>query len=175
MDLATIIERLKSRTSKAEIVALANEITLNHIDFHELFGLLQKDNQMAMRVSWLVENIVIPNRKYQNQYFDDLAMAYFKTKSGSVKRNIGKTIAHCEIPEKWEDELYSFCTKMLVDGNEVVAAKVHAMLISTQIAIRYPDLIDELRETIKGEFDKNTVAYSAAAKRAFKLFKKAGY
>ncbi|MGB0429305.1 MAG: hypothetical protein ACPGLV_02440 [Bacteroidia bacterium] len=174
-NLDSIIERLKSKVSKADILALANEININQIDFKPLFALLQHNNPLAMRAAWLIENLVIPNSKLQSQYFNSLAKVYLTTNSSSVKRNIGKTIAACSIPKKWEDELYDYCTKMLVDSNEVVAAKFHAMNISSQIAMRYPDLIPELKETIQGQFEKNTVAFSAGAKHAFKLFKKAGY
>ncbi len=174
-ELKVIIERLEKPISKAEISATANEIVNAKTDFTQLFDLLIKNNQVAMRTAWLIENILIPNPKIHKPYFNFLAKAYLKTKSSSVRRNIGKTIAQMEIPENWEDELYDFTTKMIVDSNEVVATKVHAMIIAANIASKYPELIPELKETIEGQFEKNTVAFRAASKRAFKKFKKAGY
>ncbi|MFY0674891.1 MAG: hypothetical protein JXQ87_15940 [Bacteroidia bacterium] len=173
--LETIIERLKSRMSKAEILGMAKEIETYAIDFEPLFHLLHKDNPLAMRSAWLIENLVIPSSEKQVKYFNPLAEIYLATKSSSVRRNIGKTLSHCSIPEHWDDALYDFCTKLIVDSNEVVAAKVHAMIIAANISIKYPELIHELKATIEGEVEKNTVAYKGAAKRAFKLFKKAGY
>jgi hypothetical protein len=154
---------------------MAKDIETNNLDFNSLFELLLEDNQLAMRSAWLIENLVIPNAKIQQVYFKNLVEAYFKTESSSVRRNIGKTIGHCSISQDWEDELYDFCTKLIVNSNEVVAVKVHAMIIAAKIAAKYTELIPELKATIEGEFEKNTVAFRGAAKRAFKLFKKAGY
>ena len=173
--LETIIERLKRKVSKAEILEMVKEIETNELDFSPLFNLLLVDNQLAMRSAWLIENLVIPNTKIQGEYFEIMAKSYFTTESSSVRRNIGKTIGCCSILEEFEDELYDFCTRLVVNSNEVVAVKVHAMIIAAKISTKYPELIPELETTIEGEFEKNTVAFRGAAKRVFKLFKKAGY
>lgn len=170
-----IIERLKSKIGKAEILALANDLALHPTEeVSSNFNLLLEDNPLAMRWAWLLENTIIPRKELHEVHLDGLANAYLQTKSPSVRRVIGKILVNAKIPEAYEDELYDFTIKQLQKADEPVAVKFHAMNIAAEIALRYPDLATELRHVIEDQIEKNSVAFKAGSKHVFKKLKRKG-
>lgn len=138
----------------------------------ELIPYLYPRNTTALRISWLLENVVIPNSQWHAVFQDQLVEALIKSGNPVIRRNIAKTIASMVISSEHFDALYDFSLSRISDSAEAVAVKVHCISIAFQIVKHFPDLATELKAVLEDECSKNSVAFAANARKIMKKLKK---
>jgi len=145
---------------------------MDEMAMKETISWLYLPGPMSMRVSWMVENIILPHPEIHEKYASDLAQALLNSPSEAMRRNIAKTLAESHLPQEWYDELYDFAIKRILSSEEAVAVKVHCLKIAFQIAVKYPDLLVEVREVIEEQRTKNSVGFAACSKKYAKKIEK---
>ena len=172
-EISSIIERLKSPISKAEILALSGEVgAMGSLAIDKLIPCLYYSNALALRTSWLLENIIIPNEKWHQVFQEKLVVALVDGNSPAARRNLAKTIASFKISAEYYDQLYDFSINRISDSEEAVAVKVHCIAIAFQIVKAFPDLATELKAVLEDELSKNSVAFAANARKIIKKLEK---
>lgn len=170
--IEAIKERLQKSIGKAEIVHLADEVANMDSAIDVAISWLYLPGKIALRASWLVENIIIPKSSLHQRYAIQLCDALLKSENPAMRRNVAKTIAQSYIPEEREDELFDFSIRAIGNSNEAVAVKVHCVSIAFQITLRYPELATEIYELIKEQEPKNSVAFAACSRKYMKNLEK---
>ena len=82
-------------------------------------------------------------------YFDKLIEVMDAPVHNAVLRNTVRILEDIEVPEKYEGEIYKRCFAFLNDVNQPIAVRCFSMTVVFNLAKKYPDLKNELVESIK--------------------------
>ena len=86
----------------------------------------------------------------------------------AVIRNTIRVMQNLDIPEELEGEVYDRCFGYFVDPKEKPAIRVFSMTVLTNIALKYPDLKEELVKSIELYFPFGSAGFKSRAKKELK-------
>lgn len=172
-DVNDIVQRLETPISKVEVLVLSKRVDrLGPSVITELIKYLYPKDNLSLRVSWLLENVIIPNKEWHTAFQNDLVKALIDSGNPMIRRNVAKTISKMDVSEKHHDELYAFSIDRISDSAEAVAVKVHCVSIAFQVVKVYPDLANEFKAVLENEFSRNSVAFAANVRKVLKRLDK---
>jgi len=90
----------------------------------------------------------------------------------SVRRNIVRILQHADIPKKLQAQVINKCTGYLSDPNETVAVRCFSMTILVNLTKEYPEMKNEVAETIRFSVKNTTAGLNARARLELKKLKK---
>lgn len=92
-------------------------------------------------------------------------------KHDAVVRNTIRILQYIETPEEIEGEVYERCFNYLVSPSSPVAVKVFSMSVLAKIAMKIPELKEELIIAIEDYKPFGTAGYQVRARKVLKMLK----
>lgn len=163
------VNQLLKDHSRSNVETIVNAIGTDSEKLASLITIIyNKQPPLPQRASWVLPILNNQHPELLKTYIPKFINTITQFKVNAVKRNIMKVLAESEIPEKLNGKLINVCYRLLLDSNETVAVKVHAMQAIANITERHHELKSELKTVIKVLLPQNTAAFSARAKHIFK-------
>lgn len=169
MDLESYIRERHSREYAEKV---AEYIGDDKKRFKELMNLFfVNDYRLNQRSSWAVLITIQKNPKLVKPYLPKMLKKLDEKVHDAVIRNTIRIFEVIEIPESIEGELYAKCYHYLTSLQYPVAIKAFSMTVASRIALKYPELQNEILETIDYQLPHSTAAFKSRAKRVRAAFK----
>lgn len=124
------------------------------------------DIRICQRASWSVCFVALKKSDLLTPYLDRMIENLEKPKHDAVVRNTVRAWEEMEIPEEYEGLIFEICFNYVVSTKHAVAIRAFAISVSSKIALKYP----ELREELISEFD-NQLLYAERPAIKFRLKK----
>jgi hypothetical protein len=169
-----IEQALLKEHTKSQTLAIQDEILRNPALFDELWELIKSGTPpVPQRGAWVISHLGEVNPDLLKPYFADVLVLLRAPTHDAVHRALVRTLAHMDIPEEYEGELYDLAISWISSPVKPVAIRVHCMDIAARIARPYPELQDELRQVIEAQMSWGSAGYKSRGKRVIKSLKKA--
>ena len=163
-------EHSKNQTSKI-VRYIGNDKTL----FKELMELFFKEEyRVVQRAAWVVSCCGIKYPELIEPYFKKMLDKLKEPNiHNAVKRNIVKVWEEIEIPDELSGEVYDICFGYLQSLQEPIAVKAFSMTVLEKICLTYPELKNELKQTIEDMLPFGSAGIRARGKKILKHLSKA--
>jgi len=86
----------------------------------------------------------------------------------AIIRNTLRVMQTMDIPEELEGIVYDKCFNYLIDQNKAPAIRAFAITVLSNIAIKYPDLKEELSKTIELYYPQGSKGFQSRARKELK-------
>lgn len=90
----------------------------------------------------------------------------------AIKRNVMRTLSLSDIPAGLTGLAFSKAFSLHAELSETIAVKVFAMTVMTQVALKEPDLRNEVIIAIEEQLPYGSAAYRSRAAKLLKKLKK---
>lgn len=133
--------------------------------FRELIDLTFNGNPpVPQRAAWVITAITDKYPWIIKPYISKIIDKLPEFSHPSLPRNLLRVLGRIDLPLKKTGKLYDYCYKCLIDKKNPVAIRVNAMQVLFNIAIKEPDLINELKLVIESQFDEASIGFIAKAR-----------
>lgn len=150
----------------------AQRLIKEQVPIEELLPLLDEEHPIGMRFTWIWGSIITQNA----QYLAPIVSPCFERRNDitfpGYKRSIAKMLCMVGVPEELEGLVVDELFKWILNPKIKVAVKVFAIDTIAQLAVKYPELKEELLLVIEDQWDKNSAAFRARAKHIRKRLDK---
>ncbi len=171
MDLKAILIARHSKEQMNKIVAYIGDDKKRFKKLMDLFFV--NEYRLNQRASWAVLLTIQKNKKLIQPYLPKLLKKLDEKVHDAVIRNTMRIFEEIEnVPESLEGIVYDKCIHYLSSMDYPVAIKAFSLTVASRIAIKYPELQNEIVELIDYQLPHATAAFKIRAKRARTLFKK---
>lgn len=161
-----ILSALEKENSKAMAVSITEYVGDNSRRMEELMQCFFSDvKRICQRASWPMSfiaekhpHLIIP---YLKRMFEGLK----NPKHNAEVRNTIRIVSMMEVPEEMEGDVYETCYNYLNDPKAAIAFRVFSMSACVNIAMKYPDLKEELIATIREHLPHGSAGFIARGKR----------
>lgn len=167
-------EEILKEHSKAQCTKIVKWVGSNQQRFDELFSLFINDEyRVVQRAGWPLSYCVIDHPSFISKHWKVLINNLKKPNlHNAVKRNSIRLMQDLDIPEKFHGEVMDICFKFLESPTEALAVKVFSMSVLGNIAMKYPDIRQELKLIIEDQLPHQTAGFKSRAKRVLKMIAK---
>lgn len=170
MNLASEILQENSRFNVNRVVKIVIE---NPALISELVELVLSSNvTRQLRASWILSNCYEALPGYFEPYIGKLIEAMPGFIHTGARRNILRIFRFEPVPEEYQVFLFDHCLEWVISKKEPIAVKAFAMDVLTNIAIKEPDLKNEVIPVI---LDIMPTGSAGIYSRGKKVLKKLGY
>lgn len=170
MNLASEILKENSRFNVNRVVKLVTE---NPALVPELVELTLSSNvTKQLRASWILTNCYKALSNYFTPYIGKLIEALPGFIHTGARRNILRIFREEPVPEEYQVFLFDHCLEWLISKKEPIAVKAFAMDVLTNIAMKEPDLKNEIIPVILDIMPNGSAGIYSRGK---KVLKKLGY
>ena len=170
------MDTIKELLSKSQNKILRDEI-VNRIYkepnlMSELMDCFFSDNlRMNQYAAWPVGIIGVEKPGFIYPYLEDMINRLDMPVHDAFIRNTLRVLQFMDIPDQLEGFVYDKSFNYLNDPERPIAIRVFAMSVLTNIAIKYPDLKDELIKTIEIYYPYGSSGFKSRARREIKRLK----
>lgn len=166
-----LIELLKDSNSKAMCEAVVKWVGKSPARFAELIGhVMGKDRLLMQRAVYPMSFAIEKNPALIEPYYKVLLQQMQAPGlHEAVRRNILRALEYVEVPEAWQGELMDYCFRFITDPREKPAVKASSLTVLSKLAKEYPEILPEIKLIIEENWDRETAAFRARAKKAFKF------
>jgi hypothetical protein len=167
-------EEILKEHSKAQCIKIVKWVGSNQQRFDELFGLFTNDEyRVVQRAGWPLSYCVIDHPSFISKHWKALISNLKKPNlHNAVKRNSIRLMQDLDIPEKFHGEVMDICFKFLESPTEALAVKVFSMSVLGNIAMKYPDIRQELKLVIEDQLPHQTSGFKSRAKKVLIMIAK---
>jgi hypothetical protein len=145
-----IQELLIKEHSKTQCLAIKSAVLGNHALMPDLMECFFSDyNRLGQRAAWPVSYIAIENPTLIMPYLPEMVKMLDEPHHDAILRNTIRILQDIDIPEEIEGEVYEKCFNLFNDPKRAIAIRVFAMSVCTNVAIKYPELKEELVSLIQ--------------------------
>jgi hypothetical protein len=123
---------------------------------------------LPQRASWIIAVKARENPQLVQPYIEKFLDTFDSFTVDGIRRNIMQAIAHAEIPEERQAELFDRCLELIRSAKEPVAIKAWAMEAAARICEEFPELLHEFKAAVLPGMENNSPAYAARARLIFK-------
>lgn len=160
---------IKAEHSKKQRDLIADEIENGKIKIEDLFLLIESDQGFyPQRGAFVITGIQNRHPEILKNQASLLFRLVQPHRHEAVARCVYRYLADSEIPEEIEGEVFEQCLKALISKKTTVAVKAHAMTICARIAVKYPELKNEIVYAIKEQLPESSRGYQSRAKKELK-------
>jgi hypothetical protein len=172
MDLRKEILKEHSKVQTLRIVKYVGDSKELLSELMQLF--FGSELSIAQRAAWPLSYIGIAHPHLIKPYHGKLLEKLKQNCShDAVKRNILRLWVESMPPETYWGELFDVCFQLTRSKDEAIAIRVFAMHVMGNIAIKYPELTNELIGVIEEMMLLEQPAFVARGKKVLKLINKA--
>jgi len=170
-DLRTALTAEHSKSKALLIVDWIGDDVERHRQLMDLF--FSAEYQIHQRSAWVVILSYQEQPHLIQPYLVKLVDNLDNPVHDAVIRNTIRIFEEVNIPEEIEGKLYDKCIKYLTSPKYAVAIRAFSMTVASRIAIKYPELKEELIEVIE-LFDKHEQkpGFHSRAKKTLKILRK---
>lgn len=165
-DLAAMV--MESRT-KAAAAGVANYVEKNPRRFQALLQLfIQGDYRLTQQASWPLSLCLERNPALAAKHLSSLLDALESSSNPAVIRNTVRILQFVSIPEKIAGRVMTICFGLVMNPKAAVAPRAFALTVLSNLSVRYPEIIPEIRLCIEQQSIGATAGFLARARRVQK-------
>ena len=139
--METPLEQILTQSRKADMISY---MSTHPESFGELLELAMTDKQpYSWRASWLLWSCMEKNDKRIQPYIQTI-LDILPHRKDNQKRELLKILQQMEIDEDQEGLLFDYCVSLWEQINKKPSIRYIAFQIISSIALRYPELSDEI-------------------------------
>ncbi|MBK6935714.1 MAG: hypothetical protein IPH18_01645 [Chitinophagaceae bacterium] len=163
-------EEILANHSQQQRDIIVNWIGGKQSRFDQLFDIfLNGDSCESQRASWPLSKAVLSHPKFIFPHFSSLLKNLLKPGiHDAIKRNSLRLMEDIEIPEKFHGEGMNICFNYATSMNEKPAIKAFSLTVLQNLMKTYPDIKHELQTIIEDQWDYESPAFKARAKKILK-------
>ncbi len=157
--------------SKKQSNIITQGVLKNHNLMKDLMDCFFDDHyRLSQRAAWSVSMVAEKKPELLQPYLQKMVEGLYREDvHDAIIRNTLRVFSFVEIPEELEGELYDRCMYFLGHLKIANAIRVFSMSASSRIAIKYPELREELIQVITMYNTPDaTPAYKSRAKKVLK-------
>ena len=79
-----------------------------------------------------------------------------------------RALQYVDIPEKYQGKILDVCFRLLKSSDEPIAVKAFSMTVIFNLSKKYPDIIPELRATIKALMPNGSAGIKSRGNKVLK-------
>ncbi|MEM9546864.1 MAG: hypothetical protein AAGA77_12870 [Bacteroidota bacterium] len=163
-------ELLKSRQAKEIVLAIIDEIKENPPKMQELMEcFFDKNLRLCQNAAWPVGKIADHDPQLIRPYLEKMLLNLDAPHHDAVIRNTFRTLQNVEIPEDLEGLAFEKAFDFLLNPQNAIAIRVFAMTVCGNIALKYPELKQELVPVIEEQLPHGSAGFK---NRGSKILKK---
>ncbi len=170
-------ETLKEH-SKRQTLKITAWIGNNEDRYRQFLQLLNDDDRVVVqRISWVLSLVAEGHPKLVEKHMGEIIKRLDdKDIHVAVKRNVVRVMQFLNIPKKFHAKVFNHCINFMCDPNETVAVRCFSMTVAVKLSKVYPELADEVKQTI-GAMLRNpskslTAGLKARVKNELKVLEK---
>jgi len=168
-----IKEALESEHSKRITNQIIDYVGDDPLKFKALMDLFFSDDWcMNQRASWPIPFILKKHSELVQPYLDRFISNLENPKHNAVIRNTLRFLAEIEIPEELQGKCYEFCLRTIKNIKEPVANKIFAMTVLLNIALPYPELLNELKIIIETQMEYEKPGFRSRGRKTLASIEK---
>lgn len=155
--------------SKKQRDLIADEIASGKIKIEDLIQLIKSDQgYYPQRGAFVITGLQNRHPKILKNHISQLFHLVDPEKHQAIARCVYRYLSDIEIPEEIEGEVFEQCLNALISKKITIAVKAHAMTICSKVAVKYPELKNEVIYAIKEQLRESSKGYQSRAKRELK-------
>jgi hypothetical protein len=170
MNLVEIIEKGHTVAQRDKVVKYVGESPARFAELVRVFlkGPYRVTQRAAWPLSFCVEShpdlvtphlrVLLKNLKKEGQH-------------DAVKRNTMRLLQFIDIPKSLQGEAANACFDLLSNAKEPIAVRVFAMTVLANIALKQPELRNELIPMIEDQMPYGSAAFVSRGRKTLKLLK----
>jgi hypothetical protein len=168
-------EEILKEHSKAQCNYIIKWVGDSQKCFDELFDLfLKSEDIVVQRAAWPVSYCVEAHPHFINDHFAHLIKYLQKPHlHDAVKRNSIRMLKHVSIPKKYQGPIMNICFDYVASPAEAVAIKSFSLMVLSNLAKDYPEIIPEIKYLIEDQLPHQTAGFKRCAKKVLKEFAEA--
>ena len=168
-----LLKALASEHSKAKTTRIIKWIGADQSRLDELVRLfLGNDRVISQRAGWPLSYVVEKHpalvQKHLRAILKNLRQPNLHE---AVKRNTVRILQFVDVPKALQGEVLNTCFDYITDPKEKPAIKAFSMTVVDNLSKSFPDINNELRLVIETQWDNETAAFRARAKKILKRMK----
>lgn len=168
-----IHEQLLQEHSKAQTERIVEYIGHNKERLEELMHLfLGHEALITQRAAWVVGYVGEHHPQLMSPYLKGMIENLKKDVHAAVKRNTLRVLQGIDIPEDLMGELADTCFDLLSEAEEPVAIKVFSMVVLYNMALKEPDLKNELKILIEEQMPFASPGFQSRGKKVLRALEK---
>lgn len=142
-------EELADHIGKHDIKIIVKSIDAKSIEM--LYSLLfDEDKRVSDNAAWVLTHIPLNQRQNLNQHHDEMIDEALRTTSVTKQRLIMRLLDDQEFPaEEVRTDFLDFCLERIVDSDASCGVRSLAIKLAYKQCLHYPELLQELRETLE--------------------------
>jgi hypothetical protein len=130
---------------KKQVIAIAEAIGDNAGYFSLLWQLIRADKGLvSWRAAWVAENVFHARPHMLTPYLEEMIEMLSYTTNSSIKRHFYKILSICEISDEQTGPVAQLCFQTFPNPKNPPAVRAHCMQILYNIALKEPDLRQEI-------------------------------
>jgi hypothetical protein len=168
-----ILDLIQTDNSRAMADSIVDYIGTDNERMKELMGcFFSNEKRLCQRASWPLTLIADKHPEMVHPYLKDMINTLDQPRHNAVVRNVVRVLQNIEVPEELEGEVYEKCYQLLLKTDEPVANRVFSMTTCVNIALKYPELKEELLATIEDHLPHGTAGFRSRGKKEIERLRK---
>jgi hypothetical protein len=170
-----LYHRVVAAKGRAEARSIAADLLQSPEQIEPLIDILQHDKKMVcQRASWPLVVLAAESPDLLHPYFPLFHKLIIDYKSHTLLRNVIRILAEIrDYGEEVEGGLFESCWAVLLDIHMPIACRVFAMTVCTNVAVKYPELAEELSSVIREHQPHGSAGFKVRARDELKRLGKA--
>lgn len=171
MEIEAHLRKGHSREFALELTAYIGNSQERFDEFMPYF--LHEEYRICQRASWTLGMVCKEYPSLMLKWMHEIIQAVKAPKHDAVVRNFVRTIQFLDpIPEEYEGEIYDLCFEYLFDPKYPIAFKAFSMTVCRRIAMKYPELKNELIPIIEELIMHGSSGIISRGKKELKMLQK---
>jgi hypothetical protein len=171
MNLVAELEKRQSLASKNKIIRYVGTDPKRFDELMKIF--LGGTYRLTQWAGWPLSDIVKKHPDLIQRHLKPLLKVIDKPGMHvAVKRNVMRLLQFIDIPPAVRGIAFDKAFKLFSDTSEPVAVRVFAMTVMTDVAMKEPDLKNEVIIAIEEQLPYGSAAYKSRAARSLKALRK---
>jgi hypothetical protein len=163
------ISQLLQEHSRPNTEFIAKKIGNDPLEFKKIVNIIYKEQPpLPQRAAWLLAVVNDQHPELLKPYLSKFIDTIGQFNVDGIKRNMASVLAKHDLPVKLQGKAVDVLFKLMLSPTETVAVKTEAMHTLGNIALKHPELKNELKMAIEDQLPKTTAAFHSRAKRIFK-------
>jgi hypothetical protein len=169
-----LVEELGKRHSVATKNKIIRYVGTDVKRFDDLVRIFLGDNyRLTQWAGWPLSDIVKKHPKLIRPYLKSVLKSIDKPGMHvAVKRNVMRLLQFIDIPPRIRGLAFDKAFKLFSDRSEPIAVQVFAMQVMTDVAMKEPELKNEVIIAIEEQLPYGSAAYNNRATRLLKALRK---
>ena len=153
--------------SKAQATKIADHVGSDAVRFDELMKLmLGPVYRVSQRAAWPVSICIERDSALVQPYFNVLIKQLERDDAHvAVKRNVARLLQFVDIPKRYQGRIFDACLALVDDPSQPVAVRCFSMTVAARMAVKSPELLNELRLVVEQHSANLTAGLRVRARR----------